>query len=104
MATNNDKETLFDPPIAPVVVKTKKVTKDAMKKMTPQDMKTVKSVMTLITEIIIVTFIGAMIGAYFNSKAIQTDCERLGVSKVGDAYINCTVVVPHKDEPTVPPR
>jgi len=103
MSTNKD-STLFDPPLAPMAAsKPKKIIKES-KKMTPQDKKAIRSFATIATEIVIIAFIGSMIGAYFNARSIKDDCDRLGVSKVGDTYINCTIVVPVKDAATVPPR
>lgn len=70
----------------------------------PQDKKTIRTILIRTTEVVIIAFIGSMIGIFFNGKVIQEDCDRLGVSKVGDTYINCSIIVPHKDSPAIPPR
>jgi hypothetical protein len=56
-----------------------------------------KTTVILIAEICIVLAIGAYAGNIFNSKAIVEDCQRVNLAKVGDAFVNCTIVVPKKD-------
>jgi hypothetical protein len=59
---------------------------------------------TLIAEVAIVGFIGATIGTYLGAKSIINDCSTVNLAKVGDSYVNCTVVVPKKDGVNQPPR
>lgn len=54
-------------------------------------------VLTIATEIAVVAFIGSIIGSYVGSKTIVGDCDKFGTAKVGDQYIQCTVVQPKKD-------
>lgn len=66
--------------------------------------KAAVGIVTLVAEIAIVAFIGANVGTYLNAKGIVTDCAKVGIAKVGDTYVNCTVVMPKKDAETQPPR
>jgi hypothetical protein len=59
---------------------------------------------TLITEIAVVAFIGSQVGLYYQAKTIQADCGRVNLAKVGDQYMQCTIVEPKKDLPTAIPR
>ena len=99
--TPNDKKPLFDPPID-IVVKSK--AKEVTKKILPKDIKAAKSVLATLAQVALIVYLGAMLGTVFNNKVIQSDCIRIGVAKAGDVYIKCSVFVPPKDAPTVPPR
>jgi hypothetical protein len=66
--------------------------------------RTAITVITLMTEVAVVAFIGATIGGYLSAKTIVTDCQRVNLAKVGDVYVNCTVVEPKKDPATAAPR
>jgi hypothetical protein len=59
---------------------------------------------TLIAEIAIIAFIGANVGIYLNAKTTVADCSTVSLAKIGDTYVNCTVVVPKKDGEAHPPR
>ena len=88
----------IDPEITtPKSVATAKAAVDAFK-------KAALSVVTLVTEVAVVAYIGMSIGTYLSAKTIVADCQRVNLAKVGDIYVNCTLVVPKKDEPTAPPR
>jgi len=59
---------------------------------------------TIATEICIVLAIGAYVGNYLGSKIIVSDCQRVAMAKVGDTYLNCSIVIPKKDTEAMPPR
>ena len=59
---------------------------------------------TLIAEVVIVVYVGMTIGAYMSNKTIVSDCASVSMAKVGEHYVNCTVVVPKKDGEATPPR
>lgn len=50
----------------------------------------------LSTEIAVVLFIGSTIGTYYSAKGIQADCQRVNLAKIGDVFIQCTIVEPKK--------
>jgi hypothetical protein len=62
------------------------------------------SVVTIAAEIAIVGVIGATIGSHFSASTIVQDCSRVGIAKVGDTYVNCSVVETKKDSISQPPR
>ena len=66
--------------------------------------KVALSVVTLLTEIAVVVYIGMSVGGYLSAKTIVADCQRVNLAKVGEAYVQCTIVEPKKDAPTAPPR
>ena len=75
-----------------------------MKVILDKAQRTAITVVTLATEVAVVAFIGSTIGSYLSAKTIVTDCQRVNLAKVGDVYVNCTVVEPKKDTPAQPPR
>lgn len=62
------------------------------------------SVVTIAAEIAVVAVIGATVGSHLSAATIVQDCSRVGIAKVGDTYINCTVVETKKDSANQPPR
>ena len=62
------------------------------------------STVILVTEVAFVAVIGGYAGIYLNARSIVDDCARVNLAKVGDGYINCTIVEPKKDSPLQPPR
>ena len=58
----------------------------------------------LVTEIALVAGVGAYVGSYLSAKIIVEDCKRVGIAKVSDTFINCTIVEPKKDPVDKPPR
>jgi hypothetical protein len=66
--------------------------------------RAVTSTVSLIAEIAIVVYIGMTVGAYLSNKTIVSDCSTVNLAKVGDNFVNCTVVVPKKDGEQNPPR
>ena len=58
----------------------------------------------LITEITLVAAVGGYIGTYLSAKIITEDCRRVGIAKVSDNFINCSIVEPKKDAADKPPR
>ena len=58
----------------------------------------------LLAEIALVGIVGAQVGNYLNAKTIVEDCFKVNMAKIGDTYVQCTVVVPKKDPVTAPPR
>lgn len=62
------------------------------------------TVITLATEVAVVAFIGSSIGSYLSAKTIVADCQRVSLAKVGDVYVQCTIVEPKKDPVTAAPR
>ena len=53
-------------------------------------------VAVLVTEIAVVLFVGSTVGTYFSAKGIQADCQRVNLAKVGDVFVQCTIVEPKK--------
>ncbi len=66
--------------------------------------RTALTVITLATEVAVVAFIGSSIGSYLSAKTIVADCQRVNLAKVGDVYVQCTLVEPKKDPVTAAPR
>lgn len=93
-------ENIADTPIKPRVLPEP----SNMKAILDKAQRTAITVITLATEVAVVAFIGATIGSYLSAKTIVTDCQRVNLAKVGDVYVNCTVVEPKKDLPTAAPR
>ena len=62
------------------------------------------STVILVTEVAFVAALGGYAGIYLNARSIVDDCSRVNLAKVGDGYINCTIVEPKKDSPLQPPR
>ena len=69
-----------------------------------QVVKSCGKAITIATEIAVVAFIGSIVGSYVSAKTIVGDCDKFNTSKVGDQYIQCTVVQPKKDTAAQPPR
>lgn len=78
--------------------------KSAVKLNLQKASKFIVTVTTVITEILVIGIIGSYIGSYLSAKTIVADCATVSLAKVGDTYINCTVVHPKKDAETAPPR
>jgi hypothetical protein len=76
----------------------------AVKQSLDQLKKMATGTVTLIAEIAIIAFIGSTVGNYLTAKTIVSDCATVNLAKIGDAYVNCTVVAPKKDGEQTPPR
>jgi hypothetical protein len=50
----------------------------------------------LVTELAVVLFIGSTVGTYYSAKGIQADCQRVNLAKIGDVFVQCTIVEPKK--------
>jgi hypothetical protein len=66
--------------------------------------KSASKMVVLATEIAVIGFIGATVGMYLDNKTVAADCARVNIAKIGDVFIQCTLVEPKKDAPTAPPR
>lgn len=73
-------------------------------KISSQTKKSISSTVALVTELAVIAFLGGLLGAYLNAHSIKDDCGTVNMSKAGDVYIQCTIVTPKKDDPSVPPR
>jgi hypothetical protein len=59
---------------------------------------------TLALEIAVIGYIGAVVGIYLDNKTVAADCHTVQLAKIGDVFIQCTIVEPKKDPVTAPPR
>lgn len=66
--------------------------------------KVAVSFLTIAAEIAIVAWIGSAVGSHLNSVTVVNDCARVQIAKVGDTFVNCTVIEPKKDSANQPPR
>jgi len=90
--------------LANTTTETKPIVSESVKANLNLVTRFVIAAMTLITEIAVVAFIGSQVGLYYNAKTIQADCARVNLAKVGELYVQCTIVEPKKDAPTEIPR
>lgn len=49
-------------------------------------------VAVLVTELAVVLFVGSTVGTYYSAKGIQADCQRVNLAKIGDVFVQCTIV------------
>lgn len=52
------------------------------------------STIVLITQIAFVAAVGGYIGVYINAQSIVDDCTRVNLAKIGNHYVNCSIVEP----------
>lgn len=93
----------LDTTAEPMPTKTSRIAAGA--KIATELVKTgLMKVVTLMTEVAVVAYLGSLVGIYYTSKSVQEDCKTVNIAKVGDAYMQCTLVVPKKDSEVMPPR
>ena len=57
-----------------------------------------------IAELLIVGYLGTLLGTNWLAATIITDCQQVATAKVGDRYVKCDLVPKKKDPETAPPR
>ena len=67
--------------------------------VTTKVIKGLTKTMVLLTELAVVLFVGSTVGTYYSAKGIQADCQRVNLAKIGDVFVQCTIVEPKKVTP-----